>query len=51
LNFDNETSWNYLFLNPNAVTNAFSSKYGIDKGEILNRDDSNMAARVGQIEA
>ena len=38
-------------MNPNAVTNAFSEKYGIDKGEILNRDDDNIASRVGQIEA
>jgi len=24
VNYDNETNWNYLFLNPNAVANSFS---------------------------
>ena len=51
LNFDNETTWNYLFLNPNAVANAFSSEHQISKGKIFNKDDSNLAARMGQIEA
>jgi hypothetical protein len=47
MNYDNESNWNYLFLNPNAVTNAFSKKNGIEKGAILNKDDGNLAVRVG----
>jgi multiple RNA-binding domain-containing protein 1 len=51
LNFDNETSWNYLFLNPNAVTNTFAKKHNIDKGQIMSKDEDNLAVRMGQIEA
>lgn len=49
-NFDDETNWNYLFINQDAVTEAVASKLSLKKGDILNKDDDNLAVRVANIE-
>ena len=49
-NFDEETNWNYLFMNQDAVTEAIANKLSLKKGEILNKDDDNLAVRVANIE-
>ncbi len=50
LNFDDETNWNYLFMNQNAVVTNISNKLNIDKAELLNRDSSNLAINVAAME-
>lgn len=49
-NFDDETSWNYLFMSQDAVTEALANKLSLKKGDILNKDDDNLAVRVANIE-
>jgi multiple RNA-binding domain-containing protein 1 len=49
-NFDDETNWNYLFMSQDAVTEALANKLQLKKGDILNRDDNNLAVRVANIE-
>ena len=50
VNFDSEANWNYLFLNSNAVANQFANRASIKKGDILNKDDDNLAVRMLNIE-
>ena len=50
-NFDNETNWNYLFLNQDAVTQAFADRHGVDKSQILDKEGDEMAVKVSQIES
>ena len=38
-NFDNETNWNYLFMNPDAINAAMADKLNLTKGELLDRDN------------
>uniref|UniRef100_A0A7S3JCN3 RRM domain-containing protein n=1 Tax=Euplotes harpa TaxID=151035 RepID=A0A7S3JCN3_9SPIT len=49
-NFDEETNWNYLFMNQDAVTEAIANKLNLKKGDILNKEDDNLAVRVTNIE-
>ena len=49
-NFDDETNWNYLFMNKDAVIESAANKLAVRKGEILNKDDDNLAVRVTNIE-
>lgn len=49
-NFDDETNWNYLFMNRDAVTEAIANKLSLKKGDILNKDEDNLAVRVANIE-
>lgn len=49
-NFDDETNWNYLFLSQDAVTEVIANKLSLRKGDILNKDDDNLAVRVANIE-
>lgn len=50
LSYDDETNWNYLFMNQNAVVTNISNKLNIDKSELLNRDASNLAINVAAME-
>ena len=36
-NFDDETNWNYLFLNQDSVANAMAKKLNIEKSSLLDR--------------
>jgi multiple RNA-binding domain-containing protein 1 len=50
INFDNESNWNYLFINQNAVVEAVSKKLNIPKSEIMSRDNANLAVQVAAME-
>jgi len=30
--YDDETNWNYLFMNPDSVASAMAVKLGVEKG-------------------
>eukprot|EP00347_Sterkiella_histriomuscorum_P002356 403368470 len=49
-NFDDETNWNYLFMNQDAVATSMASKLNISKGSLLDRDQKNLAVRVAKAE-
>lgn len=49
-NFDSETSWNYLFMNQDAVIEAVSRKLNIPKNEIMSKDNANLAVQVAAME-
>lgn len=49
-NFDDETNWNYLFMNRDTVTEIVANNLAVKKGDILNKDDDNLAVRVANIE-
>ena len=50
VNYDDETNWNYLFMNSSAVVSNISNTLNIDKSELLNRDASNLAVNVATME-
>lgn len=37
-NFDDETNWNYLFMNQDSVATSMASKLNISKGSLLDRN-------------
>jgi len=45
-NYDEETNWNYLFLNPNTVAASMATKLHVSKGELLSKDADNAAVRL-----
>ena len=45
-NYDEETNWNYLFINPNTVASAMANKLNISKGELLSKESDNTAVRL-----
>jgi multiple RNA-binding domain-containing protein 1 len=49
-NYDNETNWNYLFMNQNAVIESVANKLNIPKSEIMSRDNPNLAVQVAAME-
>ena len=49
-NYNNETNWNYLFLNQNAVIDNIASRLGIPKSEILNKDNADIAVQISAME-
>ena len=49
-NYNNETNWNYLFLNQNAVIDNISSRLGIPKSEILNKENADIAVQISAME-
>lgn len=50
LNFDDETNWNYLFMNQDTVATSMAKKLGVEKNELLNRDRGNMAVNMAKAE-
>jgi len=50
ISFDDETNWNYLFMNQNAVVDAVSEKLNIPKSELMNRDNPNLAVQIATME-
>ena len=50
LNFDEETNWNYLFMNQDTVASSMAKKLGIQKSDLLDKDSSNMAVKMAQSE-
>jgi len=48
--FNNETNWNYLFMNQNAVLEAVSKKLNIPKSELMSKDNANLAVQQAAME-
>lgn len=48
--FDNETNWNYLFMNQNAVVEAVARKLNIPKSELMSRENANLAVQQAAME-
>lgn len=51
LNFDDETNWNYLFMNQDTVATSMAKKLGIEKSGLLDREKGNMAVNMAKAEA
>lgn len=49
-NFDDETNWNYLFMNQDTVAASMAKKLGQSKGEFLLEAEGSMAAKVAKAE-
>ena len=48
--YDQEISWNFLFLNMNTVIDAVSKQTGLEKKDILDKDNSKLAVEVSAME-
>lgn len=48
--FGNETNWNYLFMNQNAVVEAVAKKLNIPKSELMSKDNANLAVQQAAME-
>lgn len=48
--FDKEVSWNFLFLNQNAVIEAVARQTNTDKQDILSKDNAKLAVEVAAME-
>ena len=44
-NFDDETNWNYLFMNQDTVAKSMAKKLGIEQSQLIDRFDSNVAVK------
>ena len=50
-NFDDETNWNYLFMNKDTVAEFMAKKLGQSKGEFFDKEAStSMAVKVAKSE-
>jgi multiple RNA-binding domain-containing protein 1 len=48
--FSNETNWNYLFMNQNAVVEAVARKLNISKAELMSKENANLAVQQAAME-
>ena len=48
LNFDDETNWNYLFMNQDTVATSMAKKLGMEKSELMQSD--NIAVKMAHAE-
>ena len=51
INFDNETNWNYLFMNQDTVATSMAKKLGVEKSELLDKEKGNMAVNMAKSDA
>lgn len=49
-NYKDETNWNYLFLNQNAVIDAISKRLKIPKEELLSQNNADVAVQISAME-
>ena len=49
-NFDDETNWNYLFMNQDTVATSMAKKLGIEKSSLLDRENGSMAVNLAKSE-
>ena len=49
-NYNDETNWNYLFLNQNAVIDTISKRLKISKEELLNQNNADIAIQISAME-
>lgn len=50
MNFDDETNWNYLFVNQDTVATSMAKKLGMQKSELFGQDSTNIAVKMAQSE-
>lgn len=50
-NFDDETNWNYLFMNQDTVATSMAKRLDVDKGSLLDKYQSSMAVKLAKSEA
>jgi hypothetical protein len=50
LNFDDETNWNYLFMNQDTVATSFAKRLGVNKSDLFDREKGNMAVNLAKSE-
>jgi len=50
LNFDDETNWNYLFMNQDTVATSMAKRLGMQKSQLFGQDSSNIAVKMAQSE-
>lgn len=48
--YDNQISWNYLFINHNSVIEAVASQTGKSKNELLSNENGNLAVDIASME-
>jgi multiple RNA-binding domain-containing protein 1 len=49
-NFDDETNWNYLFMNQDTVASSMAKKLSQTKGEFMLEGNTSMAVKVAKSE-
>lgn len=50
-NFDDETNWNYLYMNQDTVASSMVKQLGIQKGEFFDKNSSqSMAVKLASSE-
>jgi len=49
-NYKDETNWNYLFLNQNAVIDTISKRLKIPKEELLSQNNADVAVQISAME-
>ena len=49
-NFDDETNWNYLYLNQDTVASSMAKQLGQQKGEFLSDEKGSMAVKLASSE-
>ena len=49
-NYNDETNWNYLFLNQNAVIDTISKRLKISKEELLSLNNADVAVQIAAME-
>ena len=50
LNYKDETNWNYLFLNQNAVIDAVAKRLKIKKEDLLSQNNADIAVQIAAME-
>ena len=50
LNYKDETNWNYLFLNQNAVVDAVAKRLKIKKEDLLSQNNADIAVQIAAME-
>ena len=50
VNFDDETNWNYLFMNQDTVATSMAKRLGMQKSQLFGQDSSNIAVKMAQSE-
>ena len=50
LNYNDETNWNYLFLNQNAVIDAVAKRLKIKKEDLLSQNNADVAVQISAME-
>ena len=51
VNFDDETNWNYLFMNQDTVAISMAKKLNMEKGQLMNKySEGSLAVKMAHAE-